>query len=150
VIEYSFQVPNERLIFFYTIKILFFTSFYFFIFLIFLSISLSLGAKLSTPSHLIHLIFWTRLSLSHISFIFLPLFNYTFLQVVAQSAVNHALWSGGHKFESILPLPLCGHVKKKKKNCAFRLFPSILSLSLWVMDFFISHIITFNGLVLVA
>ena len=39
-------------------------------------------------------------------------------QVVAQSAVNHALWSGSHKFESLLPLPLCGHVKKKiKKQC---------------------------------
>ena len=39
--------------------------------------------------------------------------------MVAQSAVNHALWSGGHKFESPLPLLLCGHVKKKKKkkNC---------------------------------
>jgi hypothetical protein len=33
-------------------------------------------------------------------------------QEVAQSAVNHALCSGGHKLESPLPLPLRGHIKK--------------------------------------
>ena len=33
-----------------------------------------------------------------------------------QSVVNHTLWSGGHKFKSLLPLPLHGHVKKKKKK----------------------------------
>ena len=38
------------------------------------------------------------------------------LQVVAQSAVNHALWSEGQKFESPLLLLLRGHVKKKKKK----------------------------------
>jgi hypothetical protein len=37
-------------------------------------------------------------------------------QEVAQSAMNHVLWSVGHKIESPLPLPLCGHVKKKKKK----------------------------------
>ena len=33
--------------------------------------------------------------------------------MVAQSAVNHILWSGGHKFKFPLPLSLRGHIKKK-------------------------------------
>ena len=33
-----------------------------------------------------------------------------------QSAVDYALWSECYKFESPLSLPLCGHVKKKKKK----------------------------------
>ena len=41
------------------------------------------------------------------------------LQLVAQSAVNYTLWSGGHKFESPQPLPLREHVKKKKKLIEF-------------------------------
>ena len=34
-------------------------------------------------------------------------------QVVVQLTVNHTLWSGGYKFESLLSLLLRGHVKKK-------------------------------------
>jgi hypothetical protein len=43
---------------------------------------------------------------------------FTVSQVVVQSAVNHALRNGGHKFESPSPYP-CVDMSKKKKKISF-------------------------------
>ena len=44
-------------------------------------------------------------------------------QEVAQSAVNHALWSGGNKFESPFPYHWVDMSKKKKKRMEVEKFP---------------------------
>ena len=59
-------------------------------------------------------------------------------QEVVQSVVNYALWSGGHKFESPLLLPLRGRVKKKKKVLTWTfLIPSPLLFSTHPFTFFL-------------
>jgi hypothetical protein len=61
-------------------------------------------------------------------------------QKVAQSVVNHALWIGSHKFESLFFLPLRAHVKKRSPTPPFSHFLHLISSILIYITDHTSHL----------